>query len=189
MPEPEPFLIFTRKLGELRLPHMVSGSVASIFYGEPRLTNDVDIILDLKPEAVARLQAAFPAKEFYCPPADVILVELAREARGHFNLIHHRSGFKADIYLRGEDPLHVWGLARARIVSLGQDVLSLAPPEYVILRKLQFYREGRSAKHLRDIRRMLASLGEGWDRKSLETLIDEQGLQAEWQAAQSETGS
>lgn len=42
MPERKPFLLFTRKFNELRLPYMVSGSVASIFYGEPRMTNDVD---------------------------------------------------------------------------------------------------------------------------------------------------
>ena len=39
MPAPEPFLIFTRKFHELGIPYMVSGSVAAIFYGEPRLTN------------------------------------------------------------------------------------------------------------------------------------------------------
>ena len=45
MPSPEPFLIFTRTLNELGIRYMVSGSVAAIYYGEPRLTNDVDIIL------------------------------------------------------------------------------------------------------------------------------------------------
>ncbi len=45
MSPPEPFLVFTRKLNELQLRYMVSGSVAAIFYGEPRLTNDIDIIL------------------------------------------------------------------------------------------------------------------------------------------------
>ena len=43
MDSPEPFLIFTRKLNELGLPYMVSGSVAAIYYGEPRMTNGVDI--------------------------------------------------------------------------------------------------------------------------------------------------
>lgn len=40
MQSPEPYLIFTRKLQELGMRHMVSGSVAAIYYGEPRLTND-----------------------------------------------------------------------------------------------------------------------------------------------------
>ncbi|MEK0445077.1 MAG: hypothetical protein RLZZ399_398 [Verrucomicrobiota bacterium] len=63
----EPYLLFTRKLQELGLRSMVSGSVAAIFYGEPRLTNDVDIIVVLHREDVERLQANFPDSEFYCP--------------------------------------------------------------------------------------------------------------------------
>src|SRR6188768_77944 len=98
MPAAEPFLIFTRKLNELDLRHMVSGSVAAIFYGEPRLTNDVDIIVYLKREDLPRLEQAFPPDEFYCPPLEVMQGEVEREQRGHFNLIHHETGFKADIY-------------------------------------------------------------------------------------------
>jgi hypothetical protein len=37
------FLIFTGPLDFAQIPYMVSGSVASMVYGEPRLTNDVDI--------------------------------------------------------------------------------------------------------------------------------------------------
>jgi len=189
MPPPDPFLIFTRKLGELDLPYMVSGSVAAIFYGEPRMTNDVDIIVVLKSEDVPRLEAAFPMAEFYCPPGEVIRIELERSQRGHFNLIHHQTGLKADIYLSGSDPLHAWGLARTRRVSLQGDTLTLAPPEYVIVRKLQFYREGHSEKHLRDVHRMLKSLGGDWDRSTLEPMIQQLGLQAEWVSARDYSGS
>ena len=108
MPAADPFLIFTRKLGELRLPYMVSGSVAAIFNGEPRLTNDVDIVVFLEPGDVPRLESAFPPETFYCAPGEVIRVEPGRPQRGHFNLIHHETGFKADIYLSGSDPLHAW---------------------------------------------------------------------------------
>jgi hypothetical protein len=79
MPAPEPFLIFTRKFNELRIPYMVSGSVAAIFYGEPRLTNDVDIIVFLKREHLITLEQAFPQEEFYCPPKSVMQVEVARD--------------------------------------------------------------------------------------------------------------
>jgi hypothetical protein len=168
MPSPEPFLLFTRKLGELGLRYMVSGSVASIYYGEPRLTNDVDIIVFLKREEAPRLAAAFPADEFYCPPPEVIALECAREQRGHFNLIHHQTGFKADIYLAGSDGLHDWGIEHAVEVDLDGDRVSFAPPEYVIVRKLQFHREGGSSKHLRDVARMIVALGEAWDRRELQ---------------------
>jgi hypothetical protein len=188
MPSPEPFLIFTRKLRELGLRHMISGSVAAIFYGEPRMTNDVDIILFLKLDDAARLARAFPPEEFYCPPGEVLRLELSREQRGHFNLIHHATGFKADIYLSGHDPLHAWGLARSVEADLGGDTVTFAPPEYVILRKLQFFREGGSPKHLRDISRMLLSLGEDWDRATLLRMLGEHGLSAEWQLALSHAG-
>ena len=183
MPSPEPFLIFTRKLRELGLRYMVSGSVAAIFYGEPRLTNDVDIILFIDRDDAGRLAAAFPPDEFYCPPDEVIRLEAAREQRGHFNLIHHTSGFKADIYLGGHDALHAWGLAHALEADLGGDPVVFAPPEYVIVRKLQFFREGRSGKHLRDIQRRLIGLGKDWDRTELVQLIAEHALTSEWQEA------
>ena len=188
MDSPEPFLIFTRKLNELGLRYMVSGSVAAIYYGEPRMTNDVDIIVFLRREDARRLIDAFPLESFYCPPLDVIEGERTRDQRGHFNLIHHESGFKADIYLTGRDELHAWGIGRALEVDLEGDRVVFAPPEYVIVRKLQFFREGGSTKHLRDISRMLIGLGEDWDCGPLTDMITVHRLQDEWQRAQEHAG-
>jgi len=183
MPEPEPFLLFIRKLEELGVPYAVTGSVAASYYGEPRLTYDVDVVLSLRPEDAPRLEAAFPEDQFYRPPRETILAELARSRRGHFNLIHHKTGFKADLYLEGTDPLHRWALAGVRRTRVDDVDVALAPPEYVVLRKLQFFREGRSEKHLRDIRRMLEALGDGWDRAGLEAKVREEGLEGEWKEA------
>ena len=77
MPSPEPFLIFIRKLRDLRLRYMIGGSVAAIFYGEPRLTNDVDVILFIGPDVSGPLAAAFSSDQFYCPPEEVIRLEIA----------------------------------------------------------------------------------------------------------------
>jgi hypothetical protein len=113
MPEANLFLMFTQRLNTLGVAYMVSGSVAVIIYGEPRLTHDVDLVVVLDRGHTARLPKVFPPAEFYCPPTEVIAVELEREQRGHFNIIHHETGFKADVYLSGRDPLHTWRLARA----------------------------------------------------------------------------
>jgi len=184
MPEANLFLVFTRRLNELGARYMVSGSVAVILYGEPRLTHDVDVIVFFSPDQISRLPEYFPAPEFYCPPADVVRVEAAREQRGHFNLFHVETGFKADIYLAGRDPLHGWAFRRTRRFEVEGQPLILAPPEYVIVRKLQFFREGGSEKHLRDIRSMLRTSIEQIDRPELEEKIRELGLSAEWQVAQ-----
>jgi len=179
----EPFLIFTQKLNELGVRYMVSGSVAAIYYGEPRLTNDVDIILFLRREDSRRLFDAFPDAEFYRPPLEVIEAERSRDQRGHFNLIHHETGFKADIYLIARDELHAWGIANAVLAEIYGQKVVFAPPEYVIVRKLQFFREGGSGKHLRDISRMLIGLGEEWNREPLLGMIREQRLESEWEKA------
>ena len=115
----------------------------------------------------------------------MIQLELAREQRGHFNLIHHETGFKADIYLSGHDELHAWGLANVVEADIDGDKVVFAPPEYVIVRKLQYFREGGSQKHLRDISRMLLGLGDEWSHDTLVEFIQRHGLSAEWQQAQS----
>src|ERR1035438_8091999 len=88
MPEAELFLLFVRPLNSLGVRYIVSGSIAAILYGEPRLTHDVDFVVFLRSEDIQRLQEAFPSPAFYVRPADVIAGEVAREQRGHFNLIH-----------------------------------------------------------------------------------------------------
>lgn len=135
---------------------MATGSVAAMTYGEYRTTNDIDVVLTLAPSEVAKIAAAFPLEEFYCPPLDVLSAEAERPARGHFNLLHHDTGFKADIYIAAPDGWTQWALGHRQEISLGNSIVWLAPPEYVIVHKLEFFREGGSEKHLRDIRGMLA---------------------------------
>jgi hypothetical protein len=110
-------------------------------------------------------------------------VEIARGQRGHFNLIHQATGFKADVYLAGHDPLHEWALARARRLEVEGEPLVVAPPEYVIVRKLEYFREGGSEKHLRDIRSILDTSPELVRFDELEPLIAARGLGEAWKQA------
>lgn len=185
MAEPSRFLIFTRRLEALGARYMVTGSVAAIAYSAPRFTYDIDIVVVLDREQIARLPEFFPEAEFYLPPTEVIAAE-TRERRGHFNIIHHETGFKADIYPAGGDPLHAWALARARTLDIAGEPLVVAPAEYVIVRKLEFYREGGSEKHLRDIRAMLDTSPDAIDHDELERLIAERGLRDAWRAAENQ---
>jgi hypothetical protein len=185
MPEPELFLLFVRPLNRAGIRYVISGSVAAIFYGEPRLTHDVDFIVFLNTNDIRRLSDAFPEKEFYLPPMETILAETAREKNGHFNLIHRDTGFKADMYPTGRDELNAWAFRGKRAVEFDGESVMLAPPEYVIVRKLEYHREGGAEKHLRDIRAMLAVSGELLDRPTLDEWVRRQGLDAEWRRASS----
>lgn len=88
MPEVDPVLLFVCRLNRLQVPYMVTGSTACIAYGVPRLTHDIDVVIELERKQIGFLSVAFPADEFYCPPPDVIGVEIARPRCGHFNVIH-----------------------------------------------------------------------------------------------------
>jgi hypothetical protein len=181
VPAPEPFAPFLEPLERLALPYCITGSVAASVYGEPRLTADIDIVLLLSPRDLSALRSAFPEAEYYVPPEEALREEVAREVRGMFNLIHHKSQFKADIYLAGGDPLHAWALSRRRRIDLAGSGAWIAPPEYVIVRKLEFLRDGGSEKHLRDIRYILAATPV--DTAFLTSEVTQRGLDAQWSRA------
>src|SRR6266480_3015885 len=142
MPEPELFLLFVRPLNRAGIRYVVTGSIAAILYGEPRLTHDVDFVIFLNEQNIHQLSEVFSASDFYLPPVETIATEAAREQRGHFNIIHLDTGFKADFYLTGRDELNAWAFRRKRSVPFQGEPVVLAPPEYVIIRKLEYFREG-----------------------------------------------
>jgi hypothetical protein len=180
MQETNLFLIFLKHLNESHVEYMVTGSIASIIYGEPRVTHDIDLVLGLHPNNVSQLTDAFSADEFYCPPQEAIKTEAARKTGGHFNIIHQKTGFKADIYPTGEDELHRWAMSKRKKIKIDDCDIWLAPPEYVIIRKLEYFKKGGSEKHLRDIKRMLEISGDIINITELKQKIIEYGLADEW---------
>jgi hypothetical protein len=177
-------LIFTRPLDDAAVSYMVAGSVASIIYGEPRLTNDVDLVLYVDDKTARHMEKIYPPALFYCPPLEVVLVESRRAQRGHFNVIHHQTGLKADMYMAGNEALQAWGMAHRQRIELDEnESLWVAPVEYVILKKLEYYREGQSGKHLLDIQGMMNVSGESVDQVFLEKQLDLLHLRNEWKKA------
>lgn len=182
MEEPDLLAVFVHPLHRAGVRYMITGSVASIQFGEPRLTMDVDLVISLQDADVATIAATYPPSEFYCPPSDVIRAEIQRPARGHFNVIHLLTGLKADFY-PSRRPEWVWAWERRLLSEADGHPVYFAPPEYVILSKLEFYREGGSEKHLRDIRGMLAVSAERIDVPLIQRCATELGVSKEWRLA------
>jgi len=184
MPEPELSLLFVRPLNESGVRYIVCGSVAATLYGEPRLTLDVDFVVFLRHEDVVGLLEAFPYPDYYVPPCEVIEAESAREKGGQFNIVHNHTGFKADFYTSGRDEFHAWAFRHARRFEFRGQPIVVAPPEYVIVRKLEYFREGGSDKHLRDISAMLAVSGEELNHAALNDWVRRCSVEEEWKAIQ-----
>lgn len=166
-------------LEKLGFPYLVTGSTATIFFGEPRFTNDIDIVLDLPASRTSELCAAFPAEDFYLSEESV---RRAVARGGQFNLIHPKSGLKIDFIVATDTPFNRSRFARSRRLTPGPDFqATFASPEDVILKKMEYFREGHSDKHLRDIAGVFKISGDQIDRSYLEDWIFRLGLEEVWQ--------
>ena len=172
--------VFAPRLDAAGIEWMIAGGVAAIVYGEPRLTQDLDVVAALTPGDAERFERQFPEPEFYCAPAEVIAEEAGRDPPGHFNVLHNATGARADVYLAGNDALARRGLDNRRIVDLMGRPTPIAPPEHVILHKLRFRQQGASERHLRDIRAMLRVLGAEVDVAALARDAAGMGLADVW---------
>ena len=160
--------------------YLIVGSVASMGYGEPRFTRDIDVVVDVSADDVSRLCDAFPEAEYY------VNRDTARQAAregGQFNVIHPASGNKIDFIIARRD---AWGrqqVERRRRVTILPGLVGYAgSPEDVILGKMWYYQVGGSEKHLRDIAAMLRVSGEQIDRGYIAHWADQLGLSEIWHA-------
>jgi hypothetical protein len=181
MQDPDLISLFVAPLEKAGISYMITGSIASSIYGEPRNTLDIDLVVLIQPDQIPLLSQLFPEDDFYLPPSDVIAIESRREAHGHFNIIHHHTGLKADIYLSHNHPILPWALENTRRLKTDTCQITIAPPEYVILHKLEFYRESGHQRHLRDIAGIIEQ--QELDHEFLDQAITQLHLGPQWQAA------
>jgi hypothetical protein len=175
--------VFTEPLEQAEVAYMIVGAYATLAFGVHRTTDDLDVVLRLHPESWAIFATAFPEAEFYRPPRETFLEETARESRGHFKLIHQATQNRSDCYVAGREPLQWWGLKNRRRVEVEGRGCWVAPPELVILKKLKFFREGESPKHVRDVQEILHMVPE-IDRAFIEKHVDRLGLREQWLVCQ-----
>lgn len=180
MEQHEVFAYAIDAVESLGLTYMVVGSVASIAYGEPRMTLDMDVVLDIAPEHISAFCARFPSPEFYVSPQAILQAVIHRT---QFNVIHPDSGNKIDFMLPREDQWARIQLSqrRPRNILNGRSAYT-ARPEDVILSKMLYFREGQSDKHLRDIAGMLKVSGDIIDRPYITTWAKELDVLDIWQA-------
>ncbi len=165
-------------LEKLAVRYFVTGSTASIFFGEPRFTNDIDVVVDLRENDVDRFCAEFPDGEFYLSDE---AVRRAVSRRGSFNILHPGSGLKVDVIVPADTIFNRSRFARIQRVQPAADFEAcFTSAEDVIVKKMEFFREGGSEKHLRDIAGILKISGATLDREYIESWADHLGLETIW---------
>ena len=167
-------------LERLRIPYLITGSVAAMAYGEPRMTNAIDVVVDLDEAHVGPFAAQFPHDEYYLSD-EAIRDALSR--KGQFNIIHPASGLKIDVMIQQGTPFEQSRFKRGRLIHPADSYEArFAAPEDVILKKMEYYREGGSEKRLRDIAGIMKISSGEIDERYIGEWADRLGLREIWNA-------
>jgi hypothetical protein len=170
----------TKLLEDAQIPYMIVGSFASMVHGEPRTTHALDIVIDPSSQALDRFLAGIDMDAFYVDQ-DVARDALSR--RSMFNVIDMHSAWKIDLVVRKDRPFSTEELSRRSPQRIVDVVVPTASAEDTIIAKLEWAREGSSARQIADVAGILRVRGEALDRGYLERWIDELGLRDEWNRA------
>jgi hypothetical protein len=174
-----------RLLDAAGIPHMVTGSLASTYHGEPRTTQDIDLVIDPSRAALGRFLRSLDPERFYASEA---AADEAWRRRGPFNVIDLASGWKVDLILRKERAFSRSEFERrmpARI--LGVDVF-VATAEDTIVAKLEWARLADSERQLRDVVGVLQLCAGSLDLAYVERWARKLGLAELWERARAEAG-
>jgi hypothetical protein len=145
--------IVTGRLDSAAIPYMLTGSMAVNYYAVPRMTRDIDLVVELSAADADRLCALFE-RDFY---VDRDAVRRAIAERSAFNLIHHAHVVKVDFIVRKDSEYRRTEFARQRRATVEGHGFSIVAPEDLIISKLDWARDTRSETQLADARNLLTS--------------------------------
>lgn len=180
------FLKILKVLEDKNIPYMISGSVGSMIYGAPRMTNDINIVVELHPEQIGTLMNSFSEEEYYYPSVDFIKKVINEKSQ--FNIIHLESGSKADLIIKKDTEFAEAEFSRRKSIPFTENFqASSASAEDIIISKIAFYELGKSEKHISDILSILKISEKEIDLKYIEDWIKRLQFQETWNHIQTKT--
>ena len=161
----------------LDVSYFVTGSMASIAMGEPRYTNNIDIVTDISSDRIVQLLAAFPLSEY---EHSELTDQKSVSKRFHLSIIHPPTGLAANIMLLADDDFERLRMSRRVQLEIDEETTGwFSSPEDVILKKLVFFKLGGTEKHLRDISGVLLVQGKLIDQEYLTLWAEKLGVSEE----------
>ena len=167
--ELEVLKIVSERLETAHIPFMLTGSFAMAYYGQPRMTRDLDLVVYLGEEDVHGIVATF-SPDFYINPDDVRAAILTQRL---FNLMHSATGIKVDLIVRKSAEYRKVEFARRQPVAIGGVKTWIVSREDLILSKLVWAEDTKSELQRRDVKNLL---DETVDREYLSLWADRLGV-------------
>lgn len=168
------------ELDAIGIPYMVVGSFASTLHGEPRTTQDLDLVIDPSGEQFEALLGRLDPNTYYFDR------DVARDAwrrRSMFNIIEIASAWKIDFIIRKQRPFSIEELARRRVVTILGVAATAATAEDTIIAKLEWAKLGASDRQLVDVAGILRQRRDSLDSGYVQRWVDALGLEDVWARA------
>ena len=165
------------------IEYLIGGAIAEWAWGEPRATQDLDLVVKIPIKAINKLSKELEKRDMLIP-AEIILDSILEErADIPINAIHMYSGLKADLYpMREGDKLRQSAFRRRQQVDYGPPIgkVYIHSPEDLILYKLIYFGLSQQSKHSRDIAAILKSKKNELDMEYIKQWVDRLGLSSLW---------
>ena len=169
--ELEVLKIVTHRLNKAKIPYLISGSIAANYYTIPRMTRDIDVVVELKQDSVDAFIKLFE-KDFYTD-REMIKAEVAR--RGMFNLIHEKHVVKVDFIVRKETDFQDKMFLRKKEISIQNNAMQIISAEDLVLAKLLWAKDSLSEMQLKDIKNIIKTV-DTLDIGYIDNWIEQLGL-------------
>jgi uncharacterized nucleotidyltransferase DUF6036 len=173
----------TTALDQAGIPYMLSGSFASAYYGTPRSTQDIDLVIETGPDQLRVFVTSLPSHEYY---VDLNAALDAYKRQSLFNVIDLATGWKLDFVICKSRSFSKQEFRRRQRVCLDELDLFIASAEDVIISKLEWSRLAQSHRQIDDVTGILRARWDSLDRAYLETWITSLSLEKEWNDAKRE---
>ena len=173
----EVFRRFTAALDQAGIAYMLTGSFASAYYGAPRSTQDIDMVVEASAAQLRALVESLPKDEYY---ADLDAALSACQAESLFNVIELSTGWKIDLIIRKSRPFSREEFSRRRRVQLQGLSLCVASAEDVVIAKLEWSKLAQSQRQVEDVAAILRLQHKTLDHSYVNKWIRDLGLEREW---------
>lgn len=176
-------LLMIEALEAAGVEYLIGGAIAAWAWGEPRATQDLDMVVNIPIEAIGKLSMELEKRDMLVPPEIILDNLLEEQADIPINPIHLYSGYKADLYpVRAGDELRRSAFERKQQVDFGPPLgeVYIHSPEDLILYKLIYFSISRQSKHARDIAAILRANRDQLEIDYIENWVNRLGLKIIW---------